>query len=237
MFAQVLSFVCHEVVAERRVVHSPVRSENDVFWGAVIIGAAMLVAIAAGALFGVLAGLVVAAVLAAVGLLLLLREARGTMPGDVERAPTDAGKHRILVVANETIERQALLDEIAGRCEGRTDSEILLVCPALARTRLQHLASDIDEARGEAGQRLERSLVALRRKGIDATGVVGDEDPVAAAADALAYFGADEVIVSTHAPERSRWLERGAVEQIRAEVEVPVTHVSGDDATSRAAVA
>ncbi|HET6830705.1 MAG TPA: hypothetical protein VFH44_05070 [Solirubrobacterales bacterium] len=217
--------------------HSPVRSENDVFWGAVIIGVAILVAIAVGVATSVAAGLAVALALTALGLFLLLREARGSLPTDIERAPSDSRVHRILVVANETIERQALLDEIAGRCEGRTDAEILLVCPTLARTRLQHLASDIDEARGEAGQRLERSLVALRRKGIDATGVVGDEDPVAAAADALAFFGADEVIVSTHAPERSRWLERGAVEQIRAEVDVPVSHVSGDDATSRAAVA
>ncbi len=217
--------------------HSPVRSENDVFRGAVIIAAAILVAIAAGALLGVLAGLVVAAVLAAVGVLLLLREARGTMPGDIDLAPIDARRHRILVVANETIERQALLDEIAGRCEAREDAEILLVCPALARTRLQHLASDIDGARGEAGQRLERSLVALRRKGIAATGVVGDEDPVAAATDALAWFGADEVIVSTHAPQQSRWLERGAVEQIRAEVEVPVVHVSAAGATSTGAAA
>jgi len=217
--------------------HSPVRSENDVFWGAVIIGVAVLVAIGVGALSSVLAGLIVAAVLALVGLFLVLREARGSIPGDIELAPIDADKHRILVVANETIERRALLDEIAGRCEARADAEILLVCPALARTRLQHLASDIDEARGAAGRRLERSLVALRRKGIEATGVVGDEDPVAAATDALAWFGADEVIVSTHAPERSRWLERGAVEQIRAEVEVPVFHVAGDDAASAGAAA
>jgi hypothetical protein len=44
------------------------------------------------------------------------------------------------------------------------------------------------------------------------------------------------VIVSTHAPDRSRWLERGAVEQIRATVDVPVHHVAGDDETSQPAV-
>lgn len=216
--------------------HSPVRSENDVFRGAVITGLAIIVAIVVGALISVVAGIVAAAVLAAIGLVLLLREARGSLPGDIERAPTDRGAHRILVVANETIERRALLDEVAGRAEKRSRSEILLVCPALAETRLQHLASDIDGARGEAGRRLERSLVALRGRGVNATGVVGDEDPVAAATDALAVFGADEVIVSTHAPERSRWLERGAVEQIRATVDVPVHHVAGDDETSQPAV-
>jgi GABA permease len=212
--------------------HSPVRSERDVFRGAVIIGLGILLAIVVGALTSVLAGLLVAAVLTAVGVLLLVRGAKGSLPEDVEVAPTDAHAHRILVVANETIERRELLTEITARCEDHANAEILLVCPALARTRLQHLASDIDEARGEAGQRLERSLVALRRQGINATGVVGDEDPVAAARDALAYFGADEVIVSTHAPSRSRWLERGAVEQIRTSVEVPVSHVVGTEAAS-----
>lgn len=212
--------------------HSPVRSERDVFRGAVIIGLAILVAIGLGVLTSVAVGLVVAAVLTAVGLLLFLRGARGSLPGDSLVAPTGADAHRILVVANETIERQELLTEITARCEGHSNAEILLVCPALARSRLQHLASDIDEARGEAGQRLERSLVALRQRGIHATGVVGDEDPVAAAADALAYFGADEVIVSTHAPSRSRWLERGAVEQIRTSVDVPVFHVVGTEAAS-----
>ena len=56
--------------------HSPVRSENDVFRGAVIIGLAIVIAIVIGALISVVAGIVVAAILAAVGLVLLLREAR-----------------------------------------------------------------------------------------------------------------------------------------------------------------
>lgn len=202
-----------------------------------MIGLAILAAIAVGVVASAAAGLATAVVLAALGLILLLRAARGSLPGDIELARPDDRAHRILVVANETIERRALLDEIVDRCEGRDRAEILLVCPALAQTRLQYLASDIDEARGEAGRRLERSLVALRRRGVDASGVVGDDDPVEAAVDALAFFGADEVIVSTHAPQRSRWLERGAVEQIRAEVGVPVTHVSADDTASRTAAA
>lgn len=214
--------------------HSPVRSEGDVFRDVVMLGLAILVAVLAGALTSVGVGLIVALLLLLLGVALLLREARGSIPGDAEFAPPDARVHRVLVIANETIERQALLDEVAGRCEGRPRSEILLVSPALETTRLQHLASDIDDARGEAGRRLERSLVALRRRGLAATGVVGDEDPVTAAVDALAYFGADEVIVSTHAPERSRWLERGAVERIREAVDVPVHHVTGDHRDSHA---
>ena len=58
--------------------------------------------------------------------------------------------------------------------------------------------------------------------------MVGDDDPFAAATDALASFGADEVIISTLPPESSRWLERGVVEQLRRDVPLPITHVVVD---------
>ena len=39
---------------------------------------------------------------------------------------------------------------------------------------------------------------------------------------------ADEVVVSTHPPGRSNWLEQGVVEQARLRFDVPVTHVVVD---------
>jgi hypothetical protein len=36
------------------------------------------------------------------------------------------------------------------------------------------------------------------------------------------------VIISTHPPERSRWLERGVVERARRDVDLPITHVVTD---------
>jgi GABA permease len=176
-------------------------------------------------------GAIAAAVLLGVGLGALWMRSRGSLPEGVEVAPGDRGTHRILVVANRTIEGRELLAEITARTEGRR-SELLLVCPALAGTRLQHLASDIDDARAEAERRLERSLAALREAGLDARGVVGDDDPFAAAADALATFGADEVIISTLPPASSRWLELGVVERLRNEVPIPVTHVVVDAAVA-----
>lgn len=205
--------------------HSPVRSESDVFRGVVIVvaGAVLVAALAAVTDAGWAA--LAAALLIGAGLALLWAHARGSLPERAEVAEEDDGAHRVLVLANETIEGPALLTEIANRCEGRERAELLLVCPALASSRLQHLASDIDEARREAERRLERSLAALRDAGFAASGRVGDDDPVAAAKDALASFGADEVIVSTHPPARSRWLERGVVEQLRRDVSLPITHV------------
>jgi GABA permease len=38
-------------------------------------------------------------------------------------------------------------------------------------------------------------------------------------------FGPDEIVISTHPPGRSNWLERGIVETVRTHYDVPVTHV------------
>jgi hypothetical protein len=215
--------------------HSPIRSESDVFWGVVIIVLGAAFAAGLGAVTDTSIGALAAAVLAGAGLVLLWMRARGSLPDEVDVAPGEKGVYRILVVANETVGGAALLREIRNRCAGRNRPEVLVVCPALTGSRLQHLASDTDEARREAEARLESSLATLRDAGLEASGVVGDEDPVAAAGDALRNFGADEVIVSTHPPERSRWLERGVVEQIRRDVDLPITHVVVDRAAEAAA--
>jgi GABA permease len=71
-------------------------------------------------------------------------------------------------------------------------------------------------------------LDALDRDGFKATGDIGDGDPVQAMEDGLRVFGADEVIVSTHPPGRSHWLERDVVERARERFDVPITHVVVD---------
>ena len=91
---------------------------------------------------------------------------------------------------------------------------MLVVTPAL-NTPLRHLASDEDSARAQAQERLERSLAELERNGVQASGEVGDGDPLQAMEDALRTFGADEIVISTHPEGRSNWLERGVVSSAR----------------------
>ncbi len=102
---------------------------------------------------------------------------------------------------------------------------------------MEHWASDVDGAVEKAGRRLDDSLGRMAAAGINARGQVGDHhEPNASLEDALRTFPADEVIISTHPPERSRWLERGVVEKARAEVPLPITHVVVDlDAESQSA--
>ena len=136
------------------------------------------------------------------------------------------GERHILVVANETVGGERLRDQIRKRSEGY-EEQVLVVCPAL-NSPLRHGASDEDPARAAARERLEASLTRLRELGIEARGEVGDGDPLQAIEDALRTFGADEIILSTHPPGRSHWLEKGVVERARQRFAVPITHVVTD---------
>ena len=102
-----------------------------------------------------------------------------------------------------------------------------MVSPAL-NSPIRHWASDEDPAREEARRRLEASLERLRTNGIEASGEVGDADPLQAIEDAVRTFGPDEIIISTHPEGRSHWLERGVVTGARERFAVPITHVVVD---------
>lgn len=207
---------------------NPFKSEAEMFRIVVIVAGAMAVVIAAALIISPLAGAIVLGIEAgyAIGIAISRSRGRKAVQHEVAEGRHD-GVHRVLVVANETVGGAALLGEIQSRC-GDRKSEILVVTPALAGSQLQHWASDIDEAVAVARERLDRSVATLRSLGLSVQGHVGNSDPNTAIADALRAFPADEVIIATHTPERSRWLERGVVEKAREQIPLPVTHVVVD---------
>ena len=156
----------------------------------------------------------------------LLSKGRREQPILQAPAPHPAGERRILVIANETVGGAPLLHEIKRRSEG-IHEHVLVVVPAL-NSPLKHWVSDEDGAREAAQQRLEASLAAMREAGIDASGEVGDGDPLQAIEDALRTFAPDELVISTHPEGKSNWLERGIVEGARQRFALPVTHVVVD---------
>jgi GABA permease len=207
--------------------HNPLRSEADAFRWVVVIGVAAVSVIGLTLLTRPVIGVVWGAALIGFGAGLAYRNSRGSLSRNVELTRGGDDKHRLLVVANETVEGEALLDEIRGRCRDRR-CEILVVTPALAGTRASHWASDIDEGIELARQRMELSLIAIDALGLKAKGEIGDSDPNVAIEDALRVFPADEIVISTHPPERSRWLENGVVERARNEIDLPIAHVVVD---------
>jgi hypothetical protein len=162
---------------------------------------------------------------------LWLRARRDEAPVRTAPRPSGANERRILVIANETVGGQMLRQMILSKAEG-VDEQVLVVVPAL-NSPLRHWASDDDNARAAAADRLEQSLQRLKDGGVEATGIVGDGDPLQAAEDALRTFGADEIVISTHPEGKSHWLERGVVEKARERFTVPVTHVVTDLSAER----
>jgi hypothetical protein len=150
------------------------------------------------------------------------RQRRGSLR--IERSGVD-DTHRLLVVANETVVGRELLDLVRRRA--RPGTSVLVLSPAL-NSRVRTWTSDEDGAREAAQLRLDASIEQLAAVGVRAQGEIGDGDPVQAVEDALRSFPADEIVLSTHPPGRSHWLERGVVLAVRERFDLPVTHVVVD---------
>ena len=205
---------------------NPLRSEAEAFRFLIAsiayFGAIVIASIAGGKWVGL--GVFIA--LSAVVLGWWARARRYERPQKTAPRPHPAGERRILVIANETVGGHTLRSAILERSLDVRE-EVLVVTPAL-NSPLKHWVSDEDGARAAAQERLDASLAQLAAAGVEARGEVGDGDPVQAMEDALRTFGADEIIISTHPPGRSNWLERGVVERARERFAVPITHIVVD---------
>lgn len=204
---------------------SPFRSEAAAFRFLLITIGAFALIVVVSAIDPVL-GFVVFLLLTAAALGVYLRQ-RGPGP---EREHVDhvggPDERRVLVVANETVGGDELVSAISTLALTQTTS-FLVICPAL-NSRLKTWTSDEDLARAAAQERLDATLERLGSVGIEARGEIGDSDPLVAVEDAVRTFRPDEIVISTHPPGRSNWLERGVVDAVRVGFDVPVTHVVVD---------
>jgi predicted transcriptional regulator len=206
-------------------VESPFRSEEAAFRFLLItIGAFALIVVASW--ISTALGVIVWLGLSASAVAVYLRQRGPAREREHVEQLGDASERRVLVIANETVGGQELLSAISTLALSER-TRFLVVCPAL-NSRLKTFTSDEDPAREAAQQRLDDTLARLASVGIEASGEVGDGDPLVALDDAVRTFGPNEIVLSTHPPGRSNWLERGVVESVRAHYDVPVTHVVVD---------
>lgn len=136
--------------------------------------------------------------------------------------PAPAPRH-LLVLANRTCPCPALHAFVHEHLADRP-AQVTVVAPALNDSRIAHWVSDSDEARVEAGKRLDLAVEGLTTKGVTVTGHVGDADPMTALEDALSQFPADGVVLATFPPEESHWLEEGLLEAAQERLTVPIHH-------------
>src|SRR4051794_35154206 len=144
---------------------------------------------------------------------------------------SDGDVKTVLVVANETVGGRALIEAVKERA-ARGPARFCVICP---QNEPRHGYVVYDDLVAHAAQnRLATTLAELREEGIEAVGQVMDPDPYHATMDAIAEYGADEVIISTHPATRSGWLRRDLVDRISRDSGLPVTHVVVDLDADRA---
>ncbi len=129
--------------------------------------------------------------------------------------------HRVLAIVTESLDGAESIEQIRGAGNGE-GVEVRVIAPAVEANPLHHVLGDVDEPRLRAEERVRASLSALRRAGIEASGGVGDPDPVQAAQDALLEAPADEILIFEHCESQARWYEDGLFERAQGSLRPPL---------------
>ena len=130
--------------------------------------------------------------------------------------------HRYFVVANQTAESPELVT-LLHACHAVEHSTFHLVVPA-SRVRAGAVWTE-GHALADARVVLDAALEHYRNAELDATGEVGDADPVLAIGDALRTLPCDTIIVSTLPPGLSKWLRRDLPHRITRRYTLPIVHI------------
>jgi hypothetical protein len=155
------------------------------------------------------------------GLVDRARRAAKDIPVTHVEVDLDSPRERIhvLVIANQTIGGAPLVEAIRERAAA-TPADFTLVAPA-------------DQPGVQ--ERLDQALAGLKEAGVEATGHIGDPDPVTAALNAVHDEQVDEIVVSTFPEASSGWLRRDVVGRIESGAGLPVKHVVVEPVEAEAA--
>ena len=149
------------------------------------------------------------------------RKAAGDIP--VEHVVVDLGEARerahVLVVGSQTVVAEPVIEAVRERA-AQSPAEFTVVVPA-------------DPPGAE--RRVRATLAQLRGAGVEATGHVGDPDPVCAVVNAIHDEAIDEIIISTFPRATSGGLRRDVLGRIRKHTEVPIRHIEVEREEAEAA--
>ncbi len=151
---------------------------------------------------------------------------------------------RYLVVANQTLHRPELRDELRKRIEGEPSSFYLLVPDTRAadypdvqavaevlQPGITWWATDYrgpasnEEATAQARQRLDQMVADLSALGVPAEGDLGSSRPLEAMEQVLADHEFDEIIVAALPRQLSRWLRADLPHRAERRFGLPVTTI------------
>ena len=149
---------------------------------------------------------------------------------------------RYLLVANKTLGTDALRGVVQERISaGPAEFHVLVPesspgwvsSGGLADPLTGFLSVDADamqasreEARRDDEARLREEVARLRALGVEATGELGEMDPLEAVAAVLERASFDEIILATLPVAVSRWLRVDLARRLERRFGLPVTHVA-----------
>jgi len=144
--------------------------------------------------------------------------------GPIASADRRDAKHHVLIVAAGGVEDPAdvaRITRVAGIAAGNGDEDEVRVLVPARIGFLDRWASDVEDARHRAQQRLVMTVAALAKAGVAAEARVGDEDIVQAVEDQLQSYPATEVVlVSGEGDEADE-----AADELRSRLRAEFHHV------------
>ena len=118
----------------------------------------------------------------------------------------------LLVVANQTVDSPDLLAALEERA-------------AQGPIRVTLLAPVLWSEREDARARLDTACEAVRQRGIECEGLLGDGDPMVAVQEVWNPGRFDEIVVSTFATGASRWMQIDLPHRVAKLTDCTVRHV------------
>jgi hypothetical protein len=129
-----------------------------------------------------------------------------------------------LVVATQTVNSPDLIEHLKKRAEERPH-RYTIISPRSG-----------DISREEVCRRVAKTLAELYRADIDATGQPLSPEPYAAVVNAIEHYRIDEILISTFAGAKSKWLEEGLIERVKERSpDKPVEHFEAGGAGAQRA--
>jgi hypothetical protein len=148
------------------------------------------------------------------------------MAGNESQRPQGTvGDFRLLVVATSSNISEPVRREIERRAEGR-HTQTMVVVPALAGSRFEQAAGEVDEAIAHADEQREPAAEEAREAGANlvAEPRIGDSDPILAIEDGLREFPAQEILIVTRPAEEAAWMEEDLFDRARERIRLPIAH-------------
>jgi hypothetical protein len=128
---------------------------------------------------------------------------------------------KLLIAAGQAA---ASIDELPSSVQALIDQadSIVVITPTLP-SRFEWLVSATDKATEQADERLRTVLDQLGERDAEAAGVTVSDEPLASIEDAIREFAPDHLLIALRSGGQADWQERGLLEQLNNQVQIPMT--------------